>query len=153
MTTRHMVAALCLCLVGGTAAHAATYPLSDQATIIFTPNVAMKWRDTRPGNGRDMVDGNVRIQLTLDTAAYRGRPGRVYMLLPPQEGLAIQASWTTNGLLLPGKLVSGGDRVLIWSGTVEGPTLTDILTLQITTDGRRLIAAQSLEFKCEIDVS
>jgi hypothetical protein len=96
------------------------------------------------------IDGRTRVSLSLNTRAWAGKHGRIYMLLAPQP-VRFEVSWTTRGTLQPGRL-EPGQRQLVFDGLVPGPTLTDTLELALSADGRELQAAQQMRFSYEIEV-
>ena len=91
-----------------------------------------------------------RVQVRLDTSAWVGHFGRIYMALPAQPNGLVKASWQTQGTLLGGQLNSG-QRGLVWSGVLPGRLLEDVMTVTIQSDGRLLSSAQMLRFSFEID--
>jgi hypothetical protein len=60
-------------------------------------------------------------------------------------------TWTTQGRLLPGRLISG-ERVLVYAGPVTTPFIDETLALKIETDGTRLSSSHRLNFHFEIDI-
>lgn len=132
---------------------AATYRVDDTGTVVSQPVTPMKWRQLVPSRGGDnTVEGQLNVALRLNLASWLNRPARIYMLLAPTEGEQLQATWRTQGRLLPGALRSGG-RTLVYDGLVRDAFLTETIQLNLVADGRLLTRAQSLQFYFEIEVS
>lgn len=114
----------------------------------------MHWRSAGPPRGApDLLDGVLQVQLVLNVVNWLGRPAHVYMRLPAGPGVPVRAQWSTGGQLLPGSLITGGERALLYAGVIQRGQLTDQLTITLTADGRRLTRPQQLDFVCEIEVS
>jgi len=117
----------------------------------MNPNVQMRWDATVPGAQGRGVTGALDVALRLDVAAWRGRTGRIYMTLPVSPSGPLQAAWTTQGQLLPGRLTAG-ERALIFAGPIAQDALRDRLRLTVQADGQRLDRAETLNFSFEIDL-
>lgn len=130
-------------------APAATHILEEMPVGPAETTVPMQWVSGGPG-GTSLVQGSMLAPLKLNTTRWRGKLGRVYMVLPPQIVGPVRARWTTRGDLLPGELLAG-NRALVYSGTLPA-YLTDTLTLKLEADGYRLNQPVRLEFRFEIDV-
>jgi hypothetical protein len=131
---------------------AATYRVDDSATMPRESSAPMKW--SRPQGGRaefNEIEGSTTVQVRLDLAPWLKRNGRVFLVLPAQPGAPVNVSWTTQGRLLPGQLISG-QRALVLSGPINLERLDETMVLRIRTDGTRMTAAQRLNFHFEIDV-
>ncbi len=111
--------------------------------------VPMKWVSGGPG-GSSLVQGSMLAPLKLNTTRWRGKQGRVFMVLPPQPVGSVRVRWTTRSDLLPGELLAG-NRALVYSGTLPA-FLIETLTLNFEADGYRLNQPVRLEFRFEIDV-
>jgi hypothetical protein len=143
--------AVCAQLFAADAA-AATYRVDDSATMPRESSAAMKW--SRPQAGRtefSAIEGSTTVQVRLNLAPWLKRNGRVFLVLPEQPGAPVDVSWTTQGRLLPGQLISG-QRALVLSGPINVERLDETMVLRIRTDGTRMTAAQRLNFHFEIDV-
>jgi hypothetical protein len=148
---RIAIALLALALAT-TSSATTTFRVDDSLTLPHESNQAMKWRSLAPNRtAGNAVEGTSVITIRLDTAPWVNRMGRIYMALPEQPIGQVTAEWTTQGRLLPGQLISG-NRTLVYSGPIKSNTLEDTIALKITADGRRLVAAQRLQFYFEIDV-
>ncbi len=139
-------------LLAASLASAATFRVDDSASLPGQAQTKMRWRTTGPSrSGGDIVDGAATVTLRLDTSRWVNRSARIYMVLPPQPSAPVSVDWTTQGRMLAGSLVSG-DRGLVYAGVISQPMLEDTIQVRVHTDGRRLAAAQRLEFHFEIDV-
>jgi hypothetical protein len=146
------IAALLVALSIALPAAATTYRVDDALTLPHESNQAMKWRSLAPSRtSGNSIEGTSVITIRLDTSPWINRPGKIYMALPEQPIGPVTAEWTTQGRLLPGSLISG-NRTLVYSGIIKSNTMEDTIALKITADGRRLVAAQRLQFYFEIDV-
>lgn len=132
-------------------AMSATFLVDDSRSTVQDGNLPMQWRTLSPASGDHTVQGLTRVQVRLDTQAWAGKLGRIYMALPAQPGGIIKASWQTQGTLLAGQLHSG-QRGLVWSGVLPGPQLEDVMTVTVQTDGRFLANTQILRFYFEIEL-
>lgn len=131
---------------------AETFPVDDSLSQVLDTNIRMQWESVAPGRGRSAnVIGQTTVLVRLDVSPWRGRNGRIFMLLPPRAEAPIEARWTTRGRLQPGVLRSG-ERALVFAGPVSAELLEDTLVIRISTDGERLEREESLEFSFEIEV-
>jgi hypothetical protein len=131
---------------------AATFPVDDSQSLPREANVPMSWRSLAPNRAvGNAVDGSMIITLRLNTAPWMNRVGKIYMTLPEQAIGEVDAEWTTQGKLLPGKIISG-TRTLVYAGPIKTNVIEDTIVLKISADGRRLSSAQRLQFNFEIDV-
>lgn len=138
-------------LLFGTAA-AETFPVDDSRSQVLDNNIRMQWESVAPGRGRSTnVVGQTTVLLRLDVAPWRGRSGRIFMLLPARAESPIEARWTTRGYLQPG-LLRSGERALVFAGVITADQVEDTLVLRITTDGERLERDETLQFSFEIEV-
>ena len=132
---------------------AATYPVDDGGSRVREPIVRTKWVDTAPGRGSSAaITGVLLVDVELDTTAWNGKPGKIYMLLAPASAYGmIQASWAVqNDVLLPGRMQSG-DRVLVFNGTIPADRLRDTLTITLLADGNRVVRPETINFTFEIE--
>lgn len=144
--------ALAAVIATGDNAIGATYPIDDSASLPGQAQVQMRWRTFGPKRrGADTVDGTTVVTLRLNTARWINHVGRIYMVLPAQPQGPVDVEWATQGRLLPGTLRSG-ERTLVFAGPIKAPLIEDTIRVQVHTDGRRLLAAQRLQFHFEIDV-
>ncbi len=131
---------------------AATYPVDDSASQVLDSTLRMRWDSVTPQPGAQTgVTGITTVLVRLDVAPWKGRQGRIYLVLPAQPAGAISASWTARGPLLPGALRSG-ERTLVYAGVLESERIEDTLRLVIQADGRKLVRSEQLRFSFEIDL-
>lgn len=131
-------------------AAAGTYRLDDSLSHTVPANAQMQWRPisaSEPGAG---MEAWVRVNIHIDTREWAGRSGRIYMVMEPDAGRAIEAVWTTLGRLLPGRLTPG-ERSLVFAGTVAGESLQDQLQLRVRSGADWTSAQRRLQFHFEID--
>lgn len=133
------------------AALANPHRLDDPGSHTVPPNVQMQWRPLSARGGAEPgMEAWLRVNLRIDTTAWAGRSGRVYMVLPHDETAQIEAVWTTQGRLLPGRLVSG-ERALVFAGVLPGPTLEDQIGVRLRTGADWASASRRLNFHFEFD--
>ncbi|MGH8107854.1 MAG: hypothetical protein ACREO1_03925 [Arenimonas sp.] len=153
MMIRRLLAVLILMAIN-VAAVAATHPVDDRGTRVHQPVVRTKWLNTAPTRQASaVITGVVVVDVQLDTAQWKGKPGKIYMLLAPASAAGpIQASWTVQSeVLLPGNMQSG-ERVLVYDGAIESDQLRDTLTMTLRADGNRVLRPEIINFTFEIDI-
>lgn len=132
--------------------HAAVYPVDDSASQVLDPRPAMQWESVAPvRGGGNRVTGQVTVLVRLQVAPWLERSGRVFMTLPERPEGPVSATWTTRGVLQPGR-VQSGERALIYAGRIRTDHLEDTLSLTLTTDGTRLTRQERLQFRFFIEV-
>ncbi|MEO8248431.1 MAG: hypothetical protein ABI589_03590 [Burkholderiales bacterium] len=132
-------------------ASAATYRVDDSGTVANVAVVKMKWRHLVPGRGSDnTVDGQLQVALRLNLQPWLNRPVRLYMGLANTRGEPVEATWRTQGRLLPGT-VRSGSRTLVFDGIVGGSVLEETIEIALSTDGRALVSTETLQFYFEVD--
>jgi hypothetical protein len=137
--------------LGLTGAWANPHRLDDTGTYTVPPVVRLQWRerpDTAPG--ATGMEATMRVQVRIDTQQWIGRRGRIYLVLARDETHSIEARWTTQGRLLPGRLQSG-ERALVWAGTVAAPTLEDQLQMALISGADWQASTRRLNFHFEFD--
>ena len=133
-------------------ASAGTFRVDDSASIPNETNVTMRWKSVNPNRYTgNTVEAAILITLRLNVAPWLNKSGRIYMALPQQPIGPVNVEWTTQGRLLPGKLISG-ERTLVYAGPIRSRTLEDTFGVKVETDGKRLANPQRLQFHFEIDV-
>lgn len=133
---------------------AATYPVDDRGTNVHQPVVRTKWLSNTPTrNANSTITGVLVVDVLLNTSEWKGKPGKIYMVLAPATASGtIRASWTTQSeVLLPGNLESG-QRVLVYDGAIESDQLRDTLTMTLLADGNRVVRPEIINFTFEIDI-
>lgn len=152
MQRRHLVALALLVSVLPMPGYAATFRIDDSSTIPAESSAVMRWRSFAPSRGGDNnVEGTTTVQVRLNVAPWQKRTGRIFLVLPEQPPGQVNVSWTTQGRLLPGQLVSG-QRALVYSGPITAAFIEETLILRLQTDGNRLNSSYRLNFHFEIDV-
>lgn len=142
--------ALLLALLAAPAAQAETYPVDDTGTRVLG-KVDLAWDSAAPVRGRaDTASGGVTVLLRLDMSPWRGRSGRLYLILPARPQGRLLARWSARGPLLPGQL-RDGERALVMAGPVATDVIEDTLRLTLHTDGDGDVGAERLEFSFEFE--
>lgn len=154
MSTRRIGALRLAALALGLAvlpAPAASVRLDDSASQVIPPNATWQWESHALRSGINTLHMNVRVNVRIDTRAYAGRQGNIFMVLPPEGSSTVRAEWSSQGRLLPGRLASG-ERVVVFSGAIPGPYLEDTLQVRLTTDARQLAEdVRRIAFHFELD--
>ena len=131
---------------------AATFAVDDSTSYTHDANTAMKWKfvnsDRRTSSA---VEGTTLVTVRLNLKQWANKSGKVYMALAKQPIGPVKASWTTQGRLLAGQLISG-NRTLVYVGPIRSAILEDTIALTMETDGQRLVSPQRMQFYFEIDV-
>jgi hypothetical protein len=131
---------------------AATFTVDDSTSIPNESNVTMRWKSANPSRlAGNTVEAATLVTLRLNVAPWRNKTGKIYMALPQQPIGPVSVEWTTQGRLLPGKLISG-ERTLVYAGPIRSNSLEDTFGVRVETDGKRLATPQRLQFHFEIDV-
>ena len=142
---------LAACALAALPALALTERLDDSASPRSQVSAPLQW--SADAGDASLATARTRIEYRLATARYLGKPARVYFVLPALvpgvlSPSALQMEWRTQGLLGPGR-ARLGERVLVWTGTVSGPWLSDTLdlTVQLNPSALRLSAGMPLRFE------
>jgi hypothetical protein len=138
------------------AAQAQPIRLDDSGSHTVPPNVQMQWRHVLGSSLAapsltSQMEAALRVAIQLDTQAYAGRNGRIYMVLPADGGPPLQLQWRAQGRLLPGRL-NPGDRALVYQGVLPGPKLSDQLQLQVLADGEWASASRRMTVFFELEL-
>jgi len=137
-------------LLGGVA-QANPHRLDDSGSYTVSANAQMQWRPITASGGTDPgMETSLRVNLRIDTAAWTGRSGRLYMVLPRDQASTVEAVWTTQGRLLPGRLVSG-ERALVYAGVLPGPLLEEQIAVRLRTGTDWVSSTRRLNFHFEFD--
>lgn len=104
--------------------------LDDSGSFAEQHQATMEWLPLRPGVASDAMEARLWVNVRIDMRAWVGRQGRVFMVLPRDESPPLEIHWTSQGHLLPGRLVSG-DRTLVYAGAVNAPVLQDRLNVRV----------------------
>jgi hypothetical protein len=131
---------------------AATFRVDDSTSIPSETNVTMHWKSANPNRiTGNTVEGGILITVRLNVAPWLNKTGKIYMALPQQPIGPVNVEWTTQGRLLPGKLMSG-ERTLVYAGPIRSGTIEDTFVVKVETDGKRLASPQRMQFHFEIDL-
>jgi hypothetical protein len=141
--------ALAFALVWPGAAAAAPVKLDDTGTHLSPPHLRMQWRDALSGRSARVTEAQARLSVRLDTRAYAGRQGRIYLVMPQDIGGALAMHWQGRGALMPGR-ITPGERVLIFQGRIPGPVVEDEWALHLVADGTW--ASESRRLECSFDI-
>ena len=127
------------------------FRVDDSGTVVVDPVLEMRWQEPGRAGSTSLVSAATRVSVQLNLAAWVGRSGRIYMVLPRTAGPSVRATWRTGGTLLPGSLISG-DRTLVYAGAINSSFLRDMIEIELQADGARLARPESLAFAFEIEV-
>jgi hypothetical protein len=148
---RRCLAAALLVLAGTAPVAAETFRLDDSMSQVTPPAAEWEWMPFAARGADTVLHMNVRVLVRIDTRAWAGRAGRIFMVLPLDPGGPVTATWEARGPLLSGRLVSG-ERALVYTGAITTPTIEDTLTVRLTTDARlRTVSTRRLAFHFELD--
>lgn len=126
--------------------------LDDSLSHTVPPNVQMQWLPLRSGQPfASGMEATLRVNVRIDTRAWTGRTGRIYMVLARDEISTIEAVWTTQGRLQAGRLLSG-ERTLVFAGTIPGATLEDQMQVRLRSNADWSSNSRRLNFHFELDV-
>lgn len=144
-----LILGLALCAPG---ARAERVRLDDTLTHVVPPNARMDWLPLSSASGpADMaMEAWVGVQVRLDTRAWAGRQGRIYLVLPRDESSTLEASWTGTGRLQDGT-VRSGERALVFSGAVPGPWLEEQWRMRLRSPADWAASSRRLQFHFEIE--
>lgn len=149
-TRRFAPLALAGLLLAGVA-QANPHRLDDSGSHTVPPQAQMQWRPlSARGGGDPGMEAWLRVNLRIATADWAGRSGRLYMVLPRDELSTVEAVWTTQGRLLPGRLVSG-ERSLVYAGVLPGPWLEEQIAVRLRTGSDWQGSNRRLNFHFEFD--
>jgi hypothetical protein len=151
MNATRLLIALALGMLLGNTARANPNRLDDSASHTVPPNVQMQWRPLSARGGAEPgMEAWLRVNLRIDTREWVGRSGRIYMVLPRDQASSIEAVWTTQGRLLPGRLVSG-ERTLVHAGAITTATLEDQILVRLRSGADWQGNSRRLNFHFELD--
>ncbi|WP_439520503.1 hypothetical protein [Hydrogenophaga sp.] len=126
--------------------------LDDSLSYTVPPNVQMQWLPIRSGQAyAGGMEAWVRVNIRIDTRSWVGRTGRIYMVLPRDQASDVEATWSSQGRLQPGRLVSG-ERALVFAGAIPGATLEDQLQVRLRSNADWQSNSRRLNFHFELDV-
>jgi len=134
------------------AAHAGrTSPIDDTGTLPYDAPLVLRWQQLSPRRPvNNTLTGTTSIRVRLKVGSWMHRTGRIYLLLPAQSPGTLTASWTTQGRLLPGRVISGS-RTLVYAGPVTTAFLEDVLQLTLNVDARQMDQLYHVNFQFQMD--
>ncbi len=144
--------ALTLVIIQPGSAAAKTTVIDDAGSQALQPVVDLLWKTATPVRGPDnsLMTGTLTLRVHLNVLPWLHRNGRIYLNLPAQPPGPLHATWTTQGRLGAGDLQSG-NRVMIFSGVINSPSIEDLLTITFSVDGRVVTRPFPVGFHFEMD--
>jgi len=141
-----------LALISAATASAETHRVDDSSSQVLGTTLKLRPVAHLAHDSRmNVVSGDIDVAVRLDVSPWKGRQGRVYMMLPKQSDGSLAATWTSRGQLMPGVVRTGG-RTLVYAGLIREGMLEDTLRLNVRGDERRLPRDAQLAFAFEIDL-
>ncbi len=122
--------------------------LDDRLTRSHAPQVQMQWRPMAAGAVDPGMEAQFELLVHLATAAQQGRRGRVVVVLERDGDAPLEAVWSGHGGLLDGRVVSG-ERAIIYTGVVAGPTLQGQLRMRLRSGAQWASANRRMQFHFE----
>ena len=155
-----VAATIVACLVS-TAAMAATR-LDDSASPRARVDVSPRWLHTRegltdPAQLNAMIADVRNLEVRLNTAAFVGKRGRIYLALPAftiglQSASGMRVEWQTRGTLMAGSALPG-TRSVVYDGPIAKAFLADFIDFSLFLDARYLQGAVRFEPVFEIELA
>lgn len=146
------LAAVVVCALTASTAWSNPHRLDDSLSHTVPPNVQMQWLPMQAGQSfAGGMEAWLRVNIRIDTRDWVGRSGRIYMVLPRDQSSNIEAVWTTQGRLQPGRLVSG-ERTQVFAGPIPGLTLEDQMQVRLRSTPDWQSNSRRLNFHFELDV-
>lgn len=146
---------LCVALTCAARSNAAgwtTYAVDDSMSQVQAGAAPLRWRHALPSaNESSLLDATLDVRVVLNLGPWVGKTARIYMLMPPLPQSSLTVQWTTRGVLLPGRL-AGGQRQLVFQGTVPGARIEDSMRVLASVDARDPTTPQRVSFSFEIEV-
>jgi len=141
----------CVVLVWSASAASAPLRLDDSLTHTVPPNVQMRWREVQASrDGAAEMEAWVRVNVRIDTRPIASQSGRIYLVLARDQAASMEASWTSQGKLLSGRIASG-ERTLVYAGVVPGGTLEDQFLMHLRSPANWQSESRRLQFHFEFD--
>lgn len=130
---------------------AKTTVIDDSGTLPNNAALNMRWLQASPrGPDATTMVGTLGLRVRLNVAPWQKRTGKIYLALPAQAPGPLSVSWTTQGRLLAGRVVSGS-RTLVYAGPISTSFVEDMVQLTIRVDGRRMQQLYHINFRFEMD--
>lgn len=130
---------------------AAPIRLDDLGTHVVPGNVQMKWRDAVAGGDAQRMEAEAGLAVRLDTRAFAGRRGRIFLVFGEDGVGPLVMRWVTRGRMLPGT-IRPGERILVFNDVLPGPTLEDRWLLRLSADGTWVTESRLATFHFELDL-
>ena len=140
---------------------AAPKRLDDRGSPRSVVNVESRWLHAGEGLNAEQLNAMVatitNLEFRLDTAAYVGKRARIYLVIPEfVQGLrastAMRVEWTSRGSFLAGSALPG-QRVLVYDGLVQRPSMHEALDVNVYLDARYLERGLRFDPAFEIDAA
>jgi hypothetical protein len=132
-------------------AHAKTTVIDDSGSLPSDAPIALRWQQLSPRRPvNNALTGTTTIRVRLNVAPWLHRRGRIYLALPAQQPSSLTASWSTQGRLAAGRIVSGG-RTLVYAGPLTTRFIEDVLELTLSVDARQLRQLYHVNFQFQMD--
>ena len=139
-----------LLLLATGSAGAQTQRLDDSGSYTEPPNAQMQWLPQLPGDRDGGMETWVLVNIRIDTRAWIGRSGKIYMVMARDQASDVEAVWTALGPLRGGRLTSG-ERALVYAGLIGNDTLSDQIRVRLRSGPDWQSASRRLNFYFEID--
>lgn len=156
-----IVAAMIVACLASAAATAATR-LDDSASPRARVDVTSRWLHTRegltdPAQLNAMVAEVRNLEVRLNTSAFVGKRGRIYLALPAfttglQSASGMRVEWQTRGTLMAGTALPG-TRSVVYDGPITKAYLADFLDFSLFLDARYLQGGLRFEPVFEIETA
>lgn len=144
------------------AAAAAPIRLDDSASPKARIEAAPRWLGEQEAAGnRDWLHAQVaeatNVEVRLDTRAFVGRKGRIYLVVPdPVPGLlsptGLRVSWLSRGGFSSGAAVPGS-RTVVYDGGITSPVTVARLDFRFELDARYVGRGLRIEPYFEIELA
>lgn len=133
------------------ATQARTTVIDDTGTLPYDAPLVLRWQQLSPRRPvNNTLTGTTSIRVRLNVGSWLHRTAHIYLLLPAQQPGYLTASWTTQGRLLAGRIISGS-RTLIYAGTLTTPFIEDVLQLTLNVDASQMRQLYHVNFQFQMD--
>jgi hypothetical protein len=150
-----------LLLAGLASIATAATRLDDSASPRARVDVTSRWLHTR--EGLDTVELNAMVaevrnlEVRLNTAAFVGKRGRIYLTVPAfvtglQSASGMRVEWQTRGTLMAGTALPG-TRSVVYDGPITKAILADFMDFSLFLDARYLQGGLRFEPVFEIETN
>ena len=156
-----IVAALIVACLASFATAAATR-LDDSASPRARVDVSPRWLHTGegltdPARLNAMVAEVRNLEVRLNTSAFVGKRGRIYLTVPAftvglQSPSGLRVEWRTRGTLMAGSALPG-TRSVVYDGPITKALLADFMDFSLFLDARYVQAGLRFEPVFEIETN